>query len=128
MGDKELDDGKAYELHAFMKHYRQSGRREDTDSQLKDLWIKCNDAVLAAERLLAGGEKRDRPISIATYFMDRVKAIDRPMRDAAEKKHGNKQDISLDERRKYIEPRGRRTWTTLALGGAPISVEFMKVT
>jgi len=125
LGSK-FDDGKAYTLQAYMEAYRKSSQPEKTDQQLQQLWWRCEDAISAAEKLLAGGGQGCRPISIATYFLDRVKAIDRPKKQAVADKQKSNKDVSLDERRKYIEKAGK-TWTTCELGGQQLSVEFRRM-
>jgi len=122
-----FDDDKIYSLKEFMEHYRQSGQPEKSDLELQNMWVRCEDAVFAAEKMLAGGGRGARPISIATYFLDRIKAADRPKRREVEEKHAqDPQSISLEDRKKYIDVKGK-TWTTLTLGHQVLSVEFMRM-
>lgn len=125
LGNKKFDDGKAYSKVAFMEAYRKAGLPEKTDGQLEELWLKCDDAVSAAERMLGKG---GRPISIATYFVNQVKAVDVPVRQAVIAKKEAGEDVSLDERRKYIEDKDVkwRTWTNCTIGQNSLFVEFMR--
>merc|ERR1712066_1186134 len=111
VGDKKrqhFDDEKAYTLQGFIDHYRKCGEKDATDGELKELGY-------------------GRPVSIATYFMDRLRAIDRKRRDEAQQKHvADPSSVSLDEWRKYFEARGNPTWTDLVVKQSPISVDFMR--
>lgn len=125
LGNKKFDDGKAYSKVAFMEAYRKAGLPEKTDGQLEELWFKCEDAVSAAEKMLGKG---GRPISIATYFVNQVKAVDLPIRQAVIAKKQAGGDVSLDERRKYIEDKDIKwkTWTNCTIGQSCLYVEFMR--
>merc|ERR1712039_792996 len=69
------DDGKSYTLQNFQKLH--AGSIDVTDQKIMQMWARCRDSVQVLEKKLAG---LDGPrISIAKWFMDKVKAKNPPI-------------------------------------------------
>jgi len=91
------DDGKAYSLSAFKALYKD----KKSDAVIMKMWARSSDAVFELEKMIGNG----KPMSVARWFMDRVKAT---RAEAPTGKDKNK------------------IWTQFQLGGHPLSVEFKR--